>query len=187
MNKILITLTLCVLSVLAIGQAPMLDGTVTCPDNQPLEGVSIVVEHAVTFASDSTLTNPNGYFSFDELPGEDEGPYLIRASYASSHIGGISTLDMVIITQHLLLINPLSGYNLRAGDYDQSGTVSARDLVLLRKIILAMDPEANLYPPQWRFWLNFSELPYTIDQINAPLTLGLVATKTGDVNTTGCN
>lgn len=165
----------------------MLDGTVTCADNQPLEGVTIVVEHAVTFASDSTLTNPNGYFSFEELPGEDEGPYLIRASYASANIGGISTLDMVMITQHLLLINPLSGYNLRAGDYDQSGTLSTRDLVLLRKVILGIAPEANLYPPQWRFWLNFSELPYTVDQINAPLTLSLVGTKTGDVNTTFCN
>jgi len=187
MYKILFTLTLSVLSVLAIGQTPMLDGTVTCADNQPLGGATIIVEHAVTFASDSTLTNPNGYFQFDELPGEDDGPYIVRAVYASNHIGGISTLDMVMITQHLLLINPLSGYNLRAGDYDQSGTVSARDLVLLRKIILAMAPEANLYPPQWRFWLNFSELPYTIDQMEAPLTLGLVATKTGDVNTTDCN
>ncbi len=187
MYKILFTLTLSMLSVLAMGQAPMLDGTVTCADNQPLDGVTIVVEHAVTFEADSTLTNPNGYFSFDELPGEDDGPYIVRASYPSDNIGGISTLDMVIITQHLLLINPLSGYNLRAGDYDQSGTVSTRDLVLLRKIILALSPEANLYPPQWRFWLNFSELPYTIDQISAPLSLSLVATKTGDVNITFCN
>jgi len=187
MYKILFTLALSVLSVLAFGQAPMLDGTVTCADNQPLDGVTIVVEHAVTFEADSTLTNPNGYFRFDELPGTDEGPYTIRANYPSDNIGGISTFDMVMITQHLLLINPLSGYHLRAGDYDQSGTVSARDLVLLRKIILQMAPEANLYPPKWRFWLNFSELPYTVDQVNARLTLGLVATKTGDVNISFCN
>ena len=63
MYKILFTLTLSMLSVLAMGQAPMLDGTVTCADNQPLDGVTIVVEHAVTFEADSTLTNPQEPYS----------------------------------------------------------------------------------------------------------------------------
>lgn len=172
-----------------VGQSPVLSGTVTCADGSPLDGVVLILENPTTFQADTTMSSPNGYFEFSDLPGESDssGPFVLQAFYGDTDpVGGLSTFDMVLMAQHLLYISRLQGYPLLAADYDGSGSISARDLVLMRKVILLILPDANVFAPRWRIWLNQIELPYTLDNLTMPLNLALTATKTGDVNISIC-
>jgi hypothetical protein len=86
--------------------------------------------------TESFMTATDGTYSFELTQGID---YTVRATRTDDPMNGVSTLDLVRIQKHLLGITPFdSPYKLIAADANNSESVSAIDLVELRKLILGI-------------------------------------------------
>lgn len=98
------------------------------------------------------ITAVDGKYIFDDLvSGRD---YNIVPKRNDDHKNGVTTLDLVRIQKHLLGREPFtSGYQYIAADANNSQTVSAIDLIEIRKLILGLYEE---FPnnQSWRFIRN---------------------------------
>lgn len=90
-----------------------------------------------------------GRFRFDDLASDSS--YHIHPINNANWSNGISTYDLLLISRHILGIQPLnSPYKLIAADANKSGSVTTFDIVQLRKLILGIYdtlPGIN----SWRF------------------------------------
>ncbi len=138
-------------------------------------------------------TGVDGAFVFDALEtGED---YTIAPTLDLDPTNGVSTLDIVFITKHILGMDLLdSPYQLIAADANNSGTISTLDLVAIRKLILTL----NLNFPNnqsWRFidadyvfpdptnpWATGFPEVISINNIDADQDVNFIGIKIGDVN-----
>lgn len=142
----------------------------------------------------STMSATDGSYRFDEL--DEDFDYTVTAYRNDNHVNGVTTLDIIIISKHILALQFLSSpYKLIAADVNQSGTVTTLDLIQMRKLILNITTE---YPnnTSWRFirrdfnfptptnpWASFfPELININDLIGENLNAGFVGVKIGDVN-----
>lgn len=84
------------------------------------------------------LSNQSGTYRMDGLArGYD---YTLYADKADKAQNGVTTLDMLLISQHVLGKKRLSSpYQLLAADVNQSGTISTIDLIKIRRVILHLD------------------------------------------------
>ncbi len=136
----------------------------------------------------------NGAYSFDDLTPNES--YYVEAKKEGDYMNGISTLDLVLMQKHILNIQKLdSPYKIIAADINNSGHISAIDLIELRKLILGVYLELP-NNESWRF-LNASsqfvdeESPFPFVEviehdplINDQLDSDFIAVKIGDVNNT---
>ena len=123
------------------------------------------------------------------------GSLTLNPTKDIDHLNGVSTFDLVLISQHILGIQALSSpYKIIAADANNSGSVSTIDLVEIRKLILGI----NLTFPNntsWRFvdsafvfpnpsnpWATaFPEL-CIINTFDEDVTKNYIGMKIGDVN-----
>jgi hypothetical protein len=155
-----------------------------------------VAKAAVTLTSPghvfpTYVTVQDGKFNFHIVPAD----YTINVERNDAFRNGVSTLDLVRIQKHLLGIEPFtSPYDLIAADANNSLSVSAIDLVELRKLILGIYTElpAN---KSWRFVdksFQFADpthpWPFTeaknVNMAGNDDHEDFVAVKIGDVNNT---
>lgn len=118
-----------------------IEGIVKYADQSPMEGVSIMLQNPGEQANVVVTTDVNGRFEFflDQV-NASSGAELFPSYDALNHTQGISTKDIVITLRHLLQIEHLATPLLEfAADTDRSGSVSTRDLVEIRKIILGLE------------------------------------------------
>ena len=111
---------------------PLVSGTVTAyGSNEPFKDMEITAddgEHKYTKS-----TNSQGHYSF-EL---SSNSYNITGKNDNDYLAGITTLDIVLIQKHLLGLKQLNDpYMLIAADVNNSGSISAADILSLRKLIL---------------------------------------------------
>jgi hypothetical protein len=145
--------------------------------------------------SETIMTDEFGSYSFANMvEGSD---YSITPQLNGDYLNGVSTFDLVILSQHILGVQLLdSPYKLIAGDVNNSESITTLDLIQLRKLILSIDTEfAN--NTSWRFveadyvfpnpanpWVeNFPEV-ININNMDAAglASQNFVAVKIGDVN-----
>ena len=126
----------------------VISGRVTNESSDAVEGVPV---RAVELASGQTLeveTDADGTYSFPSLSSTTD--YRVEPALDGYPLAGVSTLDLVIIQRHILGIAPLdSPYKLLAADVNNSNTISATDLVQLRRLILGLTEE--LPEQDWKF------------------------------------
>ena len=137
-------------------------GEIISHTGQPIEAVEVIVES--TDANLSTMSNGNGGFEFTMPDGAD---YTVRPYKNNDPLNGVSTFDLVLISQHILGLNPFdTPYKYIAADVNQSGTVTAFDLVQLRQLILNVFPE---FPnnTSWRFM----DMAMTFDSMETAMEL----------------
>jgi len=97
-------------------------------------------------------TDEKGLYAFDNLIAPYG--YNIEAYDNRNVINGVSTLDMIIMQKHILNIQPFENPELFiAADINKSNSVTAIDLIELRKVILGIYDE---FPnnTSWRFFNN---------------------------------
>ncbi len=168
---------------------PNLSGTIANVDGLPIEDTEVHLR-----ASDYTnmeITGSAGSYAFTDLvSGKD---YMVSAFKNDDIKKGVSTLDLVLIQKHILGIQKLtSPYDLIAADINHSNSLTASDLISLRKVILNLSDQ---FPnnTSWRFldpneqfvdpsspWY-FSEEFMLPDMITSHKT-DLMGVKVGDVN-----
>ncbi len=171
----------------------MLDitGVVETEDHDMVEMVDIDVS--------STSTNPfttgtNGLFSFFGVPAG--GNYVVTPEKDLNPLNGVTTYDLVLISQHILGVQTLdSPYKIIAADANLSGSVTTLDLVKIRSVILNIDQ--NFAPnTSWRFVdmdfvfptptnpfaTTFPEVIAYNNLTNDQLATDFIGVKIGDVN-----
>ena len=125
---------------------PGIAGAVETEYEAPVENVMMNLSGQSTA---SILTGVDGSYGFDGLA---EGyDYTITPERDGDYLNGVSTFDLVLISQHILGVQLLdSPYKMIAADVNNSESVTTLDLIALRKLILSIDTEFT-NNTSWRF------------------------------------
>ncbi len=174
--------------------ASMIAGNVRTPLNVPVQDVvmSLNSNSASGNFPQVVRTNENGEFTFvNNERGQD---YQLSASLDSEILQGVSTLDLVLIQQHILGLNPFQDpFQIIASDADGNGSVSVSDVITFRNVIvgtMARFPNNDSWvviPEEQMFFDSLSPFPFAteIDVLSLDSNLvdqDFVAIKIGDVN-----
>ncbi len=93
--------------------------------------------------------------------------YLITPTKNTNPLEGVTTLDLTMIVRHILGAAPITNpYALIAADADRSGSITSRDIVVLRRLILGLDD--NLPGNSWRFVRKNHVFPNPANPFSAP-------------------
>lgn len=140
------------------------------------------------------LTNTSGTYEFLDLA--QGGDYTVTPFKNDAPANGLTALDLAIIQQHILGMNLLdSPYKIIAADANNSGSISALDIVAIQNVILG---NTTSFPnnTSWRFVPEDYVFPNLLDPFspNFPEEITLnslgadslfenfIAIKIGDVN-----
>lgn len=127
-------------------QGGLIGGSVLTSDQRPLEEANINLAGSTLNPEHS---DEEGKFLFPEMPFGDD--YEVVPGKDGDDINGVSTIDLLIIQKHLLGIAPFqTPYQFIAADANHSGTISATDILELRKLILGITTELPA-TTSWRF------------------------------------
>jgi hypothetical protein len=165
-------------------------GAIQTESKATVEGVQVNLSGQT---QKSFSTSVNGLFVFNNLTAGAD--YTVTPSLNKGFLNGVSTFDLVLISKHILGVQPLNTpYKLIAADVNNSKSVTTLDLIQLRKLILNIDATfAN--NSSWRFvdasytfpnasnpWAaSFPEVKNVNDLVGS-LSANFVAIKVGDVN-----
>jgi hypothetical protein len=138
------------------------------------------------------MTDEFGEYAFPEMPVGNS--YDIDPYKDDDHLNGVSTLDIVMIQRHVLGVTAIdSPYKIIAADINNDKTVSAIDVIELRKMILGIYSEFPVND-SWRFidkeYTFYDENPldeafpeiYQISSLQDEMVIDFVGVKIGDVN-----
>ena len=166
-------------------------GMIATEEEEPIAGVRMSLSGPMPM---TTMSEADGQYYFDDL--EEDLDYTVTAFRDDNHLNGVTTFDIVIISKHILAIDPLdSPYKRIAADVNRSGSITTLDLIQMRRLILNIYTE---FPnnTSWRFidqeyefpqpdnpWVEFfPELININDLIGEELNAGFIGIKIGDVN-----
>ncbi|MFK7980175.1 MAG: Calx-beta domain-containing protein [Saprospiraceae bacterium] len=169
---------------------PMITGSI-----QTITG-DMVDQVAIELTGDGEMptmvtTDGRGTFSYEVQKGAS---YTVKPSKDLNPLNGVSTFDLVLIQKHILGLDRFeSPYHYIAADINQSKTVTAYDMVVLRQLILNIVTE---FPnnESWKFvnmaypmdapnpLLDGFEEQHKITNMDTNVALEFMAVKIGDVN-----
>lgn len=167
--------------------------------NENLEGlptlnVDLFEMDVETETMKQSSTDEEGTYGFSELPYFDS--YMVKPESSGDHANGVSTLDLVLIQRHILGLGQLdSPQKIIAADINNSNSVSAVDIVELRKVVLGVREEFS-NNTAWKFVPTTHEFEDAAYPWNYPTQIELdtltldedqadfYAIKVGDVNGT---
>jgi len=142
------------------------------------------------------LSQADGQFSLQNIPGCSS--YTIAPYRNDNPLNGLTTYDLVLISQHILSIQPLdSPFKMIAADANRSGSITSFDIVQLRKIILGIDtafvnnsswrfvPASHVFPNPLNPFQSLFPETLSVQVLTDPLAnLNFTAIKIGDLNNT---
>lgn len=169
----------------------MIAGLVQREDGQPVAQVEVDLSGD---DAASTITADDGLYTFSAL--ELDYDYTITPFRDGDDHNGLSTFDIVLISQHILGVRPLdSPYKIIAADVNGSGSVSTIDMIQLRQLILSITLELpsndswRFVPRDWVFsdpndpWEPAFPEAISINNLSGQqLSENFVAIKVGDVD-----
>lgn len=175
------------------GLLPTVEGRITTEMNEGVEEIEVGLTNLQNVeASAKKMTDQSGKYKFNGINVFD--PMSIEAFKNNDPLNGVSTFDLVLIQRHILGIQKLtSPYQLLAADINNSRSITASDLVNLRKLILGVSLEFE-NNTSWRFLPKeyvFDDPAFPFDfpkKINLDSifedksNVDFVAVKVGDVN-----
>jgi len=118
----------------------------------------------VTFSSSWTI--PGNATSSSQLPVKPGGcaelstlppttSFTLGAAKDVFPLNGVTTYDLVLISKHILDIQPLdASWKIAAADANRSGSVTTFDIVELRKLILGLTVKLPNNTPSWRLFVD---------------------------------
>jgi len=175
------------------GSSAKLDivGKIRTHDGKSIENVEVVATSTSPEFPKIDYTDDNGLYAFNDSPALYN--YTLTPELDNDYLNGVTTLDILLMQKHVLGTQVFdTPYKFIAADINSDQTVSAIDLVELRKLILGIYPEfpAN---KSWRFVdenqvLNptqpwpFNELVNVNSLMQNLLSEDFVGVKIGDVN-----
>jgi len=175
------------------GSLATVDGFIKTESSKIPQNVELRISSNAAGFPRSTILDDNGTFSFKNLPMGNH--YEIESIKNDNPLNGVSTLDLVLIQQHILGTQELtSPYKIIAADVDNNQKVSVSDIIKLRRMILGVDAKFTNGQKSWRFvdqqfvFNNTLEpFPFTEKIILAGVhqdldNINFTAVKIGDIN-----
>lgn len=169
----------------------LVTGIVKTENNNTVEAVKVALSGQ---SAANTATGLDGKYTFAQL--EEGNDYTVTPLLDEKHRNGVTTIDLVIITKHILGVEPLdSPYKMLAADVNGSKGISILDLIEMRKLILGISvafpgntswrfvQSAYNFPVQSNPW--FEEFPevMSLNNLTGSVTdANFVAVKIGDTN-----
>ena len=174
--------------------ASRISGSVYTEDNEMLEEAMVQITDNEIYNT-QMMTQGDGAYVFNNAPMNHN--YAVTSEKEDDALNGVSTLDLVLIQKHILSVKLLdSPYKVIAADANNNGSVSATDLITIRKVILGLDESFPNDEMPWRFvdasqtWTNpakpfpFSEVINITNFNGLETNKNFIAVKIGDVNST---
>ena len=159
-------------------------GRITTADGEPVEGFQVFVENVGVVGGvvpDPVLTDANGRYSFTLNANR---AFRIVPKNNEDSADGVTAFDNVVISRHILGLEPFdSPFQTIAADVNKSGTVTAFDIVLIRKVVLARD-EFFQNNTSWRFIDADFEFTDITTAANAPFMESFLVTENTGGNIT---
>ncbi len=122
-------------------------GTVATEDQRMIPAVDVMLRNNNMEAH--AFTNDAGGYAFEDV--EMYQNYSLSPSLYDDIRNGISTMDLILIQRHLLGLELLdSPYKIIAADVNNSETITAIDIIELRKVVLGTKEEFDDVDI-WRF------------------------------------
>jgi hypothetical protein len=167
----------------------VVNGRIKTTDNKLMNDVTVT---ATSSNGDhiATVTKDGGFhFALSKTKN-----YSLKAEMDTNPLNGVTTFDLVLISKHILGLQTFSSpYQYIAADVNQSGTITAYDLVQLRQLILSITKK---FPnnTSWKFvdaTYQFTQLDGAAEKYRQTIELSnmdnlteveFMAVKTGDVN-----
>ena len=116
------------------GSSRLLAGTVKTELNNDVRDAKVSVMDANSNEVGYRMSTTTGEYAFDRMPAVEQ---TVVPSRDDNHRNGISTADIIAIQKHILGSQALSsGYKMIAADVNKSNSITAADLVELRKLVL---------------------------------------------------
>ena len=126
----------------------LISGSVFTEQLEEVENVDISIHQNAQGVLGSYLTGADGYFEFELEANQN---YEVVPYRNDDPLNGVNTLDLIYISLHILGIDLLdSPYQMIAADVTNNGSITAADLVEIRKLILAINEEFS-NNISWRF------------------------------------
>ena len=150
-----------------------------CLDVKTAKGEPLSVK--IDYEGDDVTSYGNGNFckEYYDCPGN----IWLNFNKDDNILNGVSTLDLVLISKHILGTQPFTTpQQLAAADVNGDGNISTADIILLRKAILGI---SKLFPTgeSWRFLdENYKMKPMLMLSEYKSMTKKIIAVKLGDVN-----
>ncbi len=169
-----------------------LSGRIFNEDEVALEEAGVQLANMVMNDMTMDMTGNEGAYAFDNVAFYDA--YVVEPIKNDDALNGVSTLDLALIQKHILGLQTFeSPFTLIAADINKSNSITAIDLIELRKLILGVYEE---FPNNnsWRFMPTTHEFEDVSDPYGFPESVGIdslyvsneqldfYAIKTGDVN-----
>jgi len=151
----------------------IITGGINTPNGEGLSGVSV----KITGPIDTTIiSDANGFFETGSLVAAEN--YTLSLEKNDNPVNGVTTLDIVIISKHILGIDTFAtAYQYLAADVNRSGSVTAFDLVQMRQLILGINDNFS-NTPSWVF--DPAEMNLTsLEELGS---LSFTGIKMGDLN-----
>lgn len=172
------------------GRLGSITGRVLTTQGEPMGGMEVANNgESLNF----TRTDGAGEFSFAPL--EEFVDYTVQPFHDQFPANGVSTRDILLINSYLLNVNrDLGPYQLIAADVNRNRSVTVRDLIEIRRVILRLSPDFT-GNTSWRFMPAEYEFPDPEDpwaerfpevrnfnQLFGNNFADFIAIKTGDVS-----
>ncbi len=128
-----------------------LSGKITTPGGRPIANATVTIDND-TYGQQQVITDTLGVYTFTDLPSSEE--YLLSVSKDTLYANGVSTFDIILISKHILGIQPFeSYYNYYAADVNNSQSISTFDVIKIRKVILGVTTDfGEGGVPSWQFF-----------------------------------
>ncbi len=140
-------------------------GRITTENNEALANTNVLLHSQQPEYPKLSLTDAEGHYAFSDL--EMYNDYSVISDMQDDHMNGVSTLDIVLIQRHILGLSKFdSPYKVIAADVNGSESVSASDLVVLRKLILGLNSEL----PEGLSW-KFVDAHQEFNDVNDPFPI----------------
>lgn len=169
-----------------------IQGAVMTSANNFVEDVEIELYQVSNDAYYNDKTDQAGLYQFEGMPKGDN--YQVTAQKEDDLLNGVSTLDLVLIQNHILGNRTFTDpFKIIASDISNNGSLSASDIVLLRRVLLGLE-ETFPNNTSWRFvngsqefFDPLSPFPFSeivdIEDLNESNSIkDFIAVKIGDVN-----
>ncbi len=164
-------------------------GTLMTEEDEAIELAEVEVDG---YMNNMLMTNSEGFYQFDLMTAQN---YAISPSRNDNPLNGITTYDLILLGQHLLELNTLdSPYKLIAADVNESGSITALDLIELRRMILLLDDQfsagkswtfvdANyVFPDPTNPFATTYPTVYNINNLTTGQVADFIGVKLGDLN-----
>jgi len=178
------------------GASAMIAGQVTTESGEMINNTELTLNSILPEYPRSQMNGiSDGSYAFENnVMGYD---YSVRAKRDGDDANGVSTLDLVLISRHILSIKTLdSPYKIIAADANADLTLSTIDLVILKKLILGsiedfpntdswvfLDKEFT-FVQEMSPW-PFMEMNMVLDLDRDMMQENFIGIKVGDVNGSG--